>query len=71
MHKDFINTAFQKKEPDNRSKVQGKKCSLYEQIQLRGGQSGNEKKKCQFVPKEVWDKRNVEGRCKKCGRSNH
>ena len=38
---------------------------------MRGGESGSEKKKGEFVPKEVWDKRNVEGRCMKCGRSNH
>ena len=31
----------------------------------------SEKKKGEFVPKEVWDKRKVEGRCIKYGRSNH
>ena len=32
---------------------------------------GSEKKKGEFVTKEVWDKRKIEGRCMKCGRSNH
>ena len=68
---DFITTEFQKKEEDNRSKGQGKKRGLDERIQLRGVESGNEKKKGEFVSKEVWDKRKIEGRCMKCGRSNH
>ena len=68
---DFIITEFQKKEQDNRSKGQGKKRGLDERIQLRGGESGSEKKKVEFVPKEVCDKRKTEGRCMKCGRSNH
>ena len=68
---DFITTEFQKNKQDNRSKGQGKKRGLDERIQLRGGESGSEKKKCEFVPKEVWDKRKIEGRCMKCGRSNH
>ena len=68
---DFITTEFQKKEQDNRSEGQGKKRSLDERIQLSGGESGREKKKGEFVPKEVWDKRKIEGRCMKCGRSNH
>ena len=68
---DFITTEFQKKEQDNRSKGQGKKRSLDKRIQLRGGESGSEKKKSEFVPKEVWNKRKVEGRCMKCGRSHH
>ena len=68
---DFITTEFQKKEQDNRSKGQGKKRRLDERIQLRGGESGSEQKKDEFVPKEVWDKRKIEGRCMKCGRSNH
>ena len=38
---------------------------------MRGGESRSEKKKGEFVPKEVCDKRKVEGRCMKCGRSNH
>ena len=53
---DFITSEFQKKEQDNRSKGQGKKCSLNERIQLRGGESGSEKKNGKFVPKDVWDK---------------
>ena len=68
---DFITTEFQKKEQDNRSKGQGKKRSLDERIPLRGGVPGSEKKKGEFVPKEVWDKRKIEGRCMKYGRSNH
>ena len=38
---------------------------------MRGGESGSEKKKGEFVLKEVWDKRKIEGMCMKCGRSNH
>ena len=68
---DFITTEFQKKEQDNRSKGQGKKSSLDNRIQLRGGESGSEKKKYEFVPKKVWDKWKIEGRCMTCGRSNH
>ena len=50
---DFITTDFQKKEQDNRSKGQGKKGSLDERIQLRGGEAESEKKKHEFEPKEV------------------
>ena len=50
---DFLCTKFQKKEDDNRSKGQVKKRGLDETIQLRGGESGSEKKKGEFVPKEV------------------
>ena len=71
LHMDFITTEFEKKEQDNRCKDQGKKCGLDERIQLRAGESGSEKKKDEFVPKEVWDKRKIEGRCMKCERSNH
>ena len=53
LHMDFITTKFQKKEQDNRSKGQGKKRGLDERIQLRGEESGSEKKKGEFVPKEV------------------
>ena len=38
---------------------------------MRGGETGSEKKKGEFVPKDVWDKRKEEGRCMKCGRSNY
>ena len=37
---------------------------------MRGGEAGSEKKKGEFVPKEVWDKQKEEGRCMKYGRSN-
>ena len=57
LHMDFITTKFQKKEQDNRSKSQGKKRSLDKRIQLRGGETGSVKKKGDFVPKVVWDKR--------------
>ena len=53
---DFITIEFQKKEQDNRSKSQGKKCGLDEQIQLREGELESKKKKDKFVPKEVWDR---------------
>ena len=71
LHMDFIITKFQKKEQHNVSKGQGKTHSLEEQVQLRGEESECEKKKCEFVLKEVWDKRKIEERCIKCGRSNH
>ena len=71
LHMDFVTTKFQKKEQDDRSKGQGKKYGLDERIQLRGGESGIEKKKCGFVLKEVCDKRKGERRCMKCRRSNH
>ena len=38
---------------------------------MRGGESGGEKKKRVFIPKDVCDKREIEGRCIKSGRSNH
>ena len=44
--------------------------SLVEGVQSRGGESGSEQKMGEFVPKEVWDKWKVEGRCMKCGSSN-
>ena len=50
---DFITSEFQKKEQDNRSKGQEKKRGLDKRIQLRGGESGSEKKKVEFVLKEV------------------
>ena len=50
---DFITTEFQKKEQENRSKGQRKKHGLDEPIQLRGGESRSEKKKCKFVPMKV------------------
>ena len=56
LHMNFITTEFQKKEQDNKREGQGNKHSLDERIQLRGGESGNERKKGDFVPKEVWDK---------------
>ena len=71
LHMDLITTEFQKKQQDDRSKGQEKKRDLDERIQLKGRDAGSEKKKGKFVPKEVWDKQNEEGRCMKCGRSNH
>ena len=71
LHMVFITTEFQKKEQDNRSNGQGKKRRLNERIQLRGGELGSEKKKGEFVPKEVWDKLKIEGKLMKWGRSNH
>ena len=38
---------------------------------MEGGESGSEKKKGDFVPKEAWDKQKEEGRCIRCGRSSH
>ena len=70
-HMDFIVNKLQKKEQDSRSKGQGKKHGLVERMQLRGGHTWSEKKKGEFVPKEVWDKRKEEGKCMKCRRSNH
>ena len=51
LHMDFIITEFQNKQPSNRSKGQGKKRSLEERVQLKGGEVGSEKKKGEFVPK--------------------
>ena len=51
LYMDFIISKFQKKEQDNRSKGQGKKRSLEERVQLKGGEVGSEKKKGEFVPK--------------------
>ena len=68
---DVIATEFQKKQEDNRSKGQGKKRSMDKRIQLRGGETGSEKKKVEFVLKDVWEQRKEEGRCMKCGSSNH
>ena len=71
LYMDFITTEFEKKEPHNRNKGQGKKHSIDQRIQVRGGEAGSERKKGEFVHKEVWNKRKQEGRCIKCGRSNH
>ena len=71
LHMDFITTKFQKKEQDDKRKGQGKNSSLEERVQWRGVEAGNEKKKAEWVPKEVWDKCKLEGRCMKHGRSNH
>ena len=72
LHMDFITTEFPKKEEDHRGKGQGKKGGLDGRIQLRGGELDSEKKKKgELVRKEVCDKRKEEGRCMKCGRSNH
>ena len=38
---------------------------------MRGGETGSEKKKGEFVAKDVCDKRKEEGRCMKYERSNH
>ena len=40
-------------------------------MQLRGRDLGSKKKKMEFVPLQLWDKQKVEGRCMKCGKSNH
>ena len=71
LHMDFITSKFQMKESDNRSKGHGKKRSLGERVQVRGGEPEGEKKKGEFVAKEVWDKGKIEGRCMKYERSNH
>ena len=44
---------------------------MEEQVQLREGESGSEKKKSEFVPKKLWNKQKIEGRCMKCGSGNH
>ena len=71
LHMDFITTEFQTEEKDNRCKAQVKKRGLNERIQLKGGEIGSEKKKVEFVIKEVWDKQKEEVRCMKCRRTNH
>ena len=50
---DFITSKLQQKKQDDRSKGQGKKQSLEEWVQLRGGESGGKQKKGEFVLKEV------------------
>ena len=49
----LITTEFQKKAQDNRSKGQEKKSGLEEGVQLREGEWGSEKQKCEFVFKKV------------------
>ena len=71
LHIDFITTEFQNREQDNRSKGWRKKCGLEEGVQVRRKESSGEKKKREFVLKEVCDKRILEGRYMKCGRNNH
>ena len=71
LYKDFITTEFQKKEQDNRSKGQGKKRGMGEQVQLIVGELAAKKKQGEFVAKHGWDKGKEEGRCMKCGRINH
>ena len=68
---DSITTEVQKKEQDHTGKRQGKKCGLEEQVQLNREESGSEKKKREYVSKEVQDKRKIEGRCIKCRGNNH
>ena len=63
LYMDFVTTEFQKNDQDHRSKGQGKKRGLDERMQLRGGESGSEKKKGEFVLPKAWDKRKIEGRC--------
>ena len=58
---DFITTEFQKKEQDNRSKGQGKKRGLDKRMPLREVESWSKKKKGEFEPKAIWDKRTEEG----------
>ena len=71
LHMDFITIKFQKKKQHNISKGQRKKRCLEERVQLKVGESGAGKKESEFVPKAVWDKQKVEGRCMKRGRRNH
>ena len=64
----FITREFQQKEQDNKSKGLWQKGTLEKQVQLRGGEElGSEKKKNEFVPKEVQDKRKIKGQFMKCG----
>ena len=54
LHIDFIATEFHKKEQDNRSNDKKKNSTSEERVQLRGeGELGSEKKKDDFVPKQV------------------
>ena len=53
MHMDFVNTEVQQEEKDHKRKSQGKKHGLEEQVQVREGDPGSEKKKGGFVLKEV------------------
>ena len=61
LHMNFITTEFQKKEQDNRSKGQGNKHGLEEQVQLREGDTKIEKKKSKFVLNKVCVKAHIRG----------
>ena len=71
LHVDFITSEFQKKEQDNRTKGQWKEGCLEDRVKLRGGEVRSEKMKSEYIPKDVWDQGKKEGRCMKCGSSNH
>ena len=71
LHVDFITTEFQKKEQDNSIIGQGRKRSLEERVQLREEESSRQRKKSEFVPKEVWQNQKVEEGRMKCKRSNY
>ena len=44
---------------------------MEKKVQLRRGELGSEEKKEEFVPKEAYNKRKIEGKDMKCKRSNH
>lgn len=71
VHMDLVATRFQRREQDKKPKDQEKHGCWEDQRRWRREELRSEKKKHEFVPKEVWEKRKVDRRCMKCGRSNH
>jgi hypothetical protein len=68
---DVVNTEFQHKDRHATGKDKGKKRSHEDQIQLRGGEAEKKKFVEELVPIPKKEKRKREGRCMKCGMSNH
>ena len=70
---DIATTEFAQKDQGAKRGHKGKKHAFEDRVQMKGGEATEkkEKKKGEFVPKETWEKRKREGRCMRCGRSNH
>jgi len=68
---DVVNTEFQHKDRQAGSKDKGKKRSFEDRVQLRNGEGEKEKPKGEQVPFLKKQKRQKDGRCVKCGMSNH
>jgi hypothetical protein len=68
---DVVNTEFQHKDRDSKNKDKGKKRSFEERVQLRGGEPEKRRFEGERVSYDKKQKRRKEGRCPKCGMSNH